>query len=195
MIKTETIREAFGFKGHVVCGQPIGARPMTFFVDLDWDQVSRRRAHHIGPLLDRPVVNALWEIPEGLDYPRSALPTWILDRLAGANLIGSGDLVRRDLRPPLRVKAAVASGPILRRLLADLGSFSAVCRTAAVLTGSQPDGDDPALLDARLFGVGVGVRSPNGISVLSEAGHVEGELGPYQWHLAEVLYAEFERAS
>jgi len=195
MIEPEVIRDAFGFGGGTVLTTHPRRRPMTFFVDLDWEQLSRRESCDTGAIRDRGVINALWEIPEGLNYPRDALPAWVLDRLAGPNLVVHGDTVRRDLRPPLHIRAAATSGRSLRRLLADLGPLSAVCPTAAVLTGPQPRCDDPALLDARLFGVGVGLRDGEGLSVLSPAGCVEAEPGPYQWHLAEVLYAEIERVS
>lgn len=195
MIEPEAIRSAFGFEGCVVLSRPTGVREVTFFVDLDWDQVSRRRADDIGALSDRRVINALWEIPEGLQYPRAALPQWILDRLGDRELGGAGDTVRRDLRPPLYIRAAATSGQHLRQLLMDLGPLSAVCPTAVVLTGPRPRPEEPALLDARLFGVGVGVRSAVGISVLSGARRVESEAGPYQWHLAEMLYAQIETVS
>ena len=192
---SEAIRSAFGFGGRMALTQSVGVRSVTFFVDLDWQQVSLRRSHEVGAVIDRSVINALWEIPEGVEYPRSALPRWVLDRLGNREVAVRGDTVRRDLRPPLYIRAAAASGGSLRRLLVDLGPFSAVCPTAAVLRGRQPVRDDPALLDARLFGVGVGVWNPSGISVLSGAGTETSELGPYQWHLAETLYAEMERVS
>ena len=192
---TDAIRRAFGFGGRIAVTQSVGLRPVTFFVDLDWQQVLLRRSDEVGALVDRTVINALWEIPEGVEYPRSALPQWVLDRLGNREVAFRGDTVRRHLHPPLYIRAAAASGRSLRRLLVDLGPFSAVCPTAAVLRGNQPVLDDPTVLDAGLFGVGVGVWNPSGISVLSGAEAVTSELGPYQWHLAETLYAQMERVS
>jgi hypothetical protein len=191
----DAIRSAFGFRGDIALTQSVGLGTVTFFVDLDWQQVSLRRSDEVGALIDRGIINALWEIPEGVEYPISALPQWVLDRLDNRQVAIKGETVRRDLRPPLFIRAAAASGKSLRSLLADLGPLSAVCPTAAILKGRQKALTGSAVLDARLFGIGVGVWNSSGISVLSDAGSVTSEFGPYQWHLAETLFAQMERVS
>ena len=195
MITPDAIRDAFGFGGSVVVPRSPAARPVVFYVDLDPDQVAQRRSHDLRALTDRALINALWEIPEGLDYPRAALPRWILDRISVLRSMNSGSCVRREVRPPLQIRAAAGIGANLQRLLDYLGPLSAVCPTAAVLTSDSPDYGDPAFLDARLFGVGVGVLAGEDVRVLCGAGAVELEAGPYQWHLAEMLYSELENLS
>lgn len=101
---TDAIRRAFGFGGRIAVTQSVGLRPVTFFVDLDWQQVLLRRSDEVGALVDRTVINALWEIPEGVEYPRSALPQWVLDRLGNREVAFRGDTVRRHLHPPLYIR-------------------------------------------------------------------------------------------
>jgi hypothetical protein len=70
-----------------------------------------------------------------------------------------------------------------------------VFSTAAVIAGTEPPSDDPALLNARLFGVAVGMVSGDNIRVLSQAKTFRPDVGPYQWHLAELVYAEIAATS
>lgn len=189
------IQRAFGFAGALTTQRRERRRTVTYFADIDHDEVARRAQAGIGAIVDRRVINALWEVPADLEFPREALPAWVVDRLDRIGAAEVGATVRRRVRPPLTIRAAAAVGPNLSVLLDVLGPLSSVCATAAVLTGKEPDPHAPALLDARLFGVAVGVTSTAGISVLNEPQPVRGDLGPYQWHVAELVYSKIAAAT
>lgn len=192
---TDDIRRAFGFAGAAVAQRQRGRVMLTYFADVDCDEVARRVQAGIGAIVDRRVINALWEVPADLDFPRDALPDWVVDRLIGIEAANVGATVRRRVRPPLTIRAAAAVGPNLSRLLDVLGPLSSVCATAAVLTRRAPDPDAPGLMDARLFGVAVGVASKGTIRVLNEPQPVLGDVGAYQWHVAELVYSEIAAAT
>ena len=195
MTASDSIQEAFGFAGSTAVTGRFGHRRLTFFVDVDRAQASLRQSESVGPVLDRRLINALWEVHEGLEIPSAELPRWVVDRLSAVPVATPDGVIYRRLRPPLIVQGVAAAGRSLKRLLDDLGPFSAVCPAAAVVTGSEPLPSDPAFLDAQLFGVGVGLRWGHRIRVLSGADRVDPELGPYQWHLAEMLYSEMLKVS
>lgn len=183
------IQQAFGFAGAVVARRRLGSAPLIFFVDVEVEEIRRRAEVGIGAIVDRRVVNALWELPEEVGYPVVSLPEWVIRRLTGVDAVEIGRLVCRHVRPPVRIRGAAAVGRSLSRLLEALGPLSSVCATAAVLTGTPPRSTDSALLDAQLFGVAVGVAAPPGIRVLHAAQPVRPDMGAYQWHLGELVYA------
>ena len=195
MTAPDSIQEAFGFPGSAAVTGRFGHRRLTFFVDVDTAQASLRQSESVGPVLDRRMINALWEVHEGLEIPSAELPGWVVDRLSALPMTTIGDVIYCRLRPPLIVRGVAAAGRSLGRLLDDLGPFSAVCPAAAVVTGPESPPSDPAFLDARLFGVGVGLRCGHRIRVLSGAEPVDPEIGPYEWYLAEVLYSEMLKVS
>lgn len=191
-----SVQRAFNFAGSVSAERRFGTARLLFFADLRDDEVARRVHGGIGAIVDRGVINALWELPEGLEFPRESVPGWALKRLGGLRAVEIGEVVRRHVCPPLTIHGAVATGRNLGRLLEVLGPLSSVCPTAAVITGVEPPADDPALLNARLFGVAVGVRSRNNIRVVSQAGAgFRPDVGAYQWHLAELVYSEIAETS
>jgi hypothetical protein len=189
-----TIQQSFGFAGAVAAERKERGISLTYFADVDEREVLRRAEVGMGAIVDRRVINALWEVPSDMDLPRDSLPSWVLERLMDAAGADVGLTVRRHVRPPITVRGAAAVGPTLRSLLDALGPLSSVCPTAAVLTTEEPEPTHPARLDAGLFGVAVGVAEGDGIRVLSEPAAVRGDLGPYQWHLAEVVYSELRSA-
>lgn len=195
MTASDSIQEAFGLAGSTALTGRFRHRRLTFFVDVDTAQATLRQSESVGPVLDRRLINALWAVHEGLEVPSAELPRWVVDRLSALPMAATDGVLYRRLRPPLIVRGVAAAGSSLGRLLDDLGPFSAVCPAAAVVTGSEPPPSDPAFLDAQLFGVGVGLRCGHRIRVLSGANRIDHELGPYQWHLAEVLYSEMLKVS
>ncbi len=186
----EVVQDAFGFTGSISIQHRLGNVPMLFFVDANTDEIRRRDAAGVGAIVDRGVINALWELPDGIDFPRSALPDWVLERLKTQIPRDASNTIRRDLRPPLTIHAAAGTGPSLSRILDAVGQLSSVCATAAVVTARPPTPDDPALLDAQLFGVGVGAVDGHRVHVLNHAQPMRPDLGAYQWHVAELLYSE-----
>lgn len=191
-----SIQRAFKFAGSVSAERRVGTPRLLFFADLREEEVARRLHGGIGAIVDRGVINALWELPEELEFPRESVPDWVLKRLGGLRAVEIGDVVRRRVCPPLAIHGAAAVGRNLARLLEALGPLSSVCPTAAVITGIEPPADDPALLNARLFGVAVGVGSRDSIRVVSQPeAAFRPDVGAYQWHLAELVYAEIAETS
>ncbi|MCC6227142.1 MAG: hypothetical protein IT195_12160 [Microthrixaceae bacterium] len=191
----EVVRDAFGFAGSIAIEHPLAQVPVLFFVDVDPEEVRRRDDAGVGAITDRRTINALWELPAGIEFPPNALPDWVVDRLSVGVDGHAARTVRRDLRPPLTIHAAAATAGSLSRILGAIGQLSSVCATAAVVTGTSPAPTDPTLLNAQLFGVAVGLAEGAEIRVLNHAQPVRPDIGAYQWHLAEMLYAELVRVS
>lgn len=196
MIPTSAaIKEAFGLAGSVAVRRRLGSTPVTFYVDMEQAEVTRRTESGLGAIVDRQVINALWEVPRDLDFPRDALPAWVVERLKAVDVVEIGPTVRRSVRPPLTIRGAAVVGRALPRLLSAVGPLSSVCATAIVLTSAAPSSTDPTLMDARLFGVAVGHVTADGIQVLSDSQAIRSDVGAYQWHLAELLYSEIAEVS
>src|SRR5438094_633253 len=128
----EDIQRAFGFAGAVAAQRRQHRVMLTYFADVDREEVTRRAAAGIGAILDRRVINALWEVPADVDFPRDSLPDWVVRRLAGVDAADVDVVVRRRVRPPISIRGAAAVGQDLARLLDALGPLSSVCPTAAV---------------------------------------------------------------
>jgi hypothetical protein len=65
-----SIQRAFSFAGAVTAERQFGTTQLVFFADLQEQEVARRIHRGIGAIVDRGVINALWELPEGLEFPR-----------------------------------------------------------------------------------------------------------------------------
>jgi len=181
------LRRAFGFSGSLVTERRIGSVRITYIVDLDDNEVGRRRARGEGAILDRGTINALWEVPADMDYPSSALPRWVIERVKRVREVEVGNTVRRALHPPLAIRGAVATGARLRTLLEVLGPLSSVCPTASIVA-SAPAPHDHSFLQAKQFGVGIAVAVGHDLDVLVRPQVHAPELGAYQWHVAELVY-------
>ena len=181
------LRHAFGLSGSLVTERRMGSVRVAYMVDLDDNEVGRRRARGEGAILDRGTINALWEVPSDIDYPSSALPSWVIERVRKVQGVEAGNIVRRAVHPPLVIRGAVATGARLRTLLEVLGPLSSVCPTASIVA-SAPAPHDHSFLQAKQFGVGVAVAIGDDLDVLVRPQVHAPELGAYQWHLAELVY-------
>lgn len=181
------LRHAFGLSGSLVTERRIGSVRIAYMVDLDDNEVGRRRANREGAILDRGTINALWEVPSDIDYPSSALPSWVIERVRKFRGAEVGEVVRRNVHPPLIIRGAVARGARLRTLLEVLGPLSSVCPTASIVA-SAPAPHDHSFLQARQFGVGIAVAHGHNLEVLVRPQVHAPELGAYQWHVAELVY-------
>lgn len=181
------LQRVFGFSGSLVVQRRAGRAVVSYVVDLDEAEVDRRLSRGVGPILDRGVINALWELPADIDYPLSALPMWVIERVRKTDAVAVSDVVRRTVRPPVHVQGAVATGARLRTLLDVLGPLSSVCPTGAILD-SSPAPHDHSLLQAQRFGVGVAITTDSDPEVRVQPARLATELGAYQWHVAELVY-------
>ncbi|MDE0653220.1 MAG: hypothetical protein OXI26_06180 [bacterium] len=195
MTPVEAIRaksaEAFGFSGDLV---EVGLRdgPVLLAVHVDESEHCRRAAAQLGAITDRELLTALWELPAGLEISASALPGWTVDRLQnvrGVVVAGSDDSLVRAARPPLRISGALAIGQRFDSVLRRVGQVSALA-PMAVIVRRVVDAADPGLLDAQLFGVGVGTALDGVITPLVEAAPVVPTPGPYLWLIAELAYEQ-----
>jgi hypothetical protein len=112
-----------------------------------------------------------------------------LDRARGKLVEEVVGGVRRRVGPPVSVTGALATGRVLRRLLARVGQLSAIA-PMAVLVHGEVEPTDAALLDAVLYGIGVAAEVGGQRKALVEPEPVETFSGPFQWWVSELAYRE-----
>ena len=181
----------FGFDGTlVVVDLPEG--PVAVTVTVDEMEHTRRGTSGLGAILDRQLLTALWELPHALSVPTKRIPGWASSRLARAALrvvAADNDSLTRIVRPPLVVSGALAVGRSLDRPLRRVGQLSAIAPMAVVVQ-HQVNTDDPGLLEASLYGVGVGCSTNGVVTRISEPEPVIPMPGPFLWWVAEVAYQQ-----
>lgn len=195
MTPVEAIRaksaEAFGFSGDLV---EVGLRdgPVLLAVHVDESEHCRRASVQLGAITDRELLTALWELPAGLEISASALPGWTVDRLQNvptAVVAECGDYLVRTARPAVRISGALAIGQRFDSVLRRVGQVSALA-PMAVIVRRAIDPADAGLLNAQLFGVGVGTALGGVIARVVEAAPVVPTPGPYLWWIAELAYEQ-----
>lgn len=185
------IARLFGFDGTpVVIDLPEGSVAVT--VTMDETEHSRREASGLGAILDRQLLTALWELPHALSVPTERVPGWASARLSRAALpvvAADDDSLTRVVCPPLVLSGALAVGRRLDRPLRRVGQLSAIA-PMAVVGQLQVDADDPVLLEAALYGVGVGCATSGALTRLVEPEPVIPMPGPFLWWIAELAYQQ-----
>ena len=179
----------FGFEGLLVMiDLPEG--PVTVAVTVDEREHARRLESGLGAIIDWQLVVALWELPHGLSIAVSGIPGWASPRLARAEagiVAADGSRLERIACPPLVVSGVVAVGRKFERLLQRVGQLSAIAPMGVVIQRAV-DEDDPGLLEANLYGVGVGCSASGEITRVSEPEPVVPMPGPFLWWVAELAY-------
>ncbi len=193
MTLVETIRasgaQAFGFSGDLV---EVGLRdgPVLLTVHVDEPEHARRTAVRLGAITNREIITALWELPAACGISCSALPAWAVDQLQDvptAVVEERGDSMVRVARPPVRITGALAIGRRFDRILRRVGQVSALAPMAVVVQHAV-DPTDAGLLDAQLYGVGVGTAVEGVVTAVLKAAPVIPTPGPYLWWIAELAY-------
>ena len=183
------IARLFGFDGTpVVIDLPEG--PVAVTVTMDEAEHSRRGASGLGAIPDRQLLTALWELPHALSVPTERIPGWASARLSRAALpvvAADDDLLTRVVCPPLVLSGALAVGRNLDRPLRRVGQVSAIA-PMAVVGQHRVDVDDPVLLEAALYGVGVGCSTSGALTRILDPEPVIPMPGPFLWWIAELAY-------
>lgn len=181
----------FGFDGTLVeISLPEG--PVAVTVTVDQTEHTRRVASGLAAIPDRQLLTALWELPHALSVPTNRIPSWASSRLARTALpvvSPDDDSLRRVVRSPVVVSGVLAVGRSLDRPLRRVGQLSAVAPMAIVVQ-HQVEADDPVLLEAALYGVGVGCSMRGALTRISEPEPVIPRPGPFLWWIAELAYQE-----
>lgn len=181
----------FGFDGPPTeISLPEG--PVAVTITVDQTEHARRVALGLGAISDRQLLTALWELPYALDVPTKRIPGWASARLTGTALpvvSADSDLLQRVVHPPLTVSGVLAVGRSLDRPLRRVGQLSAVAPMAVVVQ-HQVEADDPVLLEAALYGVGVGCSTRGALTRISEPEPVIPRPGPFLWWIAELAYQQ-----
>jgi hypothetical protein len=188
-----TLLDELGVHGHVVSLR-LREGEVRVVVRLDEAERACRQRLGIGPVVDRALVNALWLLPDrDTPGPAVAPPAWTIERLrqrlpAAIEQTEPGGWVR-TIRPPATVLAAVAQGHRLRALIERVGQLSALA-PMVVEVDRDVSADDPALLDAGLYGVGVATVVRGQREVRVRPAPVVPTIGVFSWWVAELAYAE-----
>lgn len=188
--------QAFGFTGQLV-KLDLPAGRVAVAVEIDEEEHARRTETGLGAITDRELVTALWELPHSLHIPEAAIPAWAVDSLrrAPVSVVASdGMSLSRQSRPPLSVSGALAVGQKLERLLQRVGQLSAIA-SMAIIVQNDVDADDPWMLNAALFGVGVARCKRGVLTPVSDPGTVIPTLGPYLWWVTELAYEQLTGCS
>jgi hypothetical protein len=186
-----TAARVFGFSGDLIKLQ-LQAGPVAVTVKLDEQHHVERLRTAVPPVTDRALLRALWELPFELEVPHSVIPKWAEARIEES----ARSAVRRTragyirvARPPLSITGVVAAGQELNRLLERVGQLSAIAPMGAALTRGV-EASDAALLEARLFGIGVAQFTGDAPSLLAGAEPVHPTAGPFLWWVAELAYEQ-----
>lgn len=181
----------FGFDGTLVeISLPEG--PVAVTVTVDQTEHARRVTSGLAAIPDRQLLTALWELPHALSVPTNRIPSWAsacLARTALPVISTDDDSLMRVAHSPLVVTGVLAVGRSLDRPLRRVGQLSAVAPMAVVVQ-HQVEADDPALLEATLYGVGVGCSMRGALTRISEPEPVIPRPGPFLWWIAELAYQE-----
>ena len=181
----------FGFEGLLLTiDLPEG--PVTVAVTVDEREHARRLESGLGAIVDRQLVVALWELPHCLSIALSRIPGWASERLARADAVivaAHGNRVERIACPPLVISGVVAVGRRFERLLRRVGQLSAIAPMGVVIQ-REVDDADPGMLEANLYGVGVGCSANGEITQVSVPEPVVPMPGPFLWWVAELAYGQ-----
>lgn len=181
----------FGFDGTLVeINLPEG--PVAVTATVDQTEHARRVASGLAAIPDRQLLTALWELPYALSVPTNRIPSWASARLARTALPVAStddDSLIRVAHPPLVVTGVLAVGRSLDRPLRRVGQLSAVAPMAIVVS-HQVEADNPVLLEAALYGVGVGCSTRGALTRISEPEPVLPRPGPFLWWVAELAYQQ-----
>ena len=189
----ERCAAAFGFSEQLVeVGLSGGA--VVLAVAVDEGEHERRAAAGLGAVVVWESLTALWEIPHScsIQIPGGEVGRWILDAVesvpdAFARHEGWG--VLRLARPPVRFGGALSIGRTAERPLRKVTQVSALTEMGIAVLGGAAE-DDPAVLDARLFGVGVAHVRSGEVEVESAPAAVPPTPGPFMWWVAEKAYEQ-----
>jgi hypothetical protein len=182
--------EELGVEGEVVSLR-LRDGEVSVVVRLDEGERASRQRLGVDPVVDRALVNALWLLSSSGET--TGPPEWAVQRVGRA--LPSAIERTEDgqwgcmIRPPATVLAAVTQGGQLRNLIERVGQLSAVA-PMAVEVDHAVRSDDPALLDAGLYGVGVASVVSGRREVRVRPAPVAPTLGAFSWWVAELAYAE-----
>lgn len=158
--------------------------------EVDTAEHDRRTAVGVGAATSTGLLHALWELPEGVQIPRSRLSQQDLstiETLGHGYVEGAGDLTRVYV-PAGRISALVVVKRDLSRAVKRASLLPGICWRVAASTGSGPISGEILELTART-GVGATVVSSDEVTVVAEPhAPVIGSPAVVRWWLAELAY-------
>ncbi len=185
---------AFGFGGEIVSGVPIAGQKVTVVIEVDWEEVSRRRGlGAVEPITDRSVLRALGELPLDLAVPWSSVDPVLaatLDTLPKGAVYADTKMVTRLFRPAARITGAISIGRNAARSLEEVSWLAADAPRGIGLARSGLQG---AVVDrARSLGIGVAVTSGSQAEVvIKPSRRFMVPSGPRRWRNAELAYSKW----
>ncbi|MEO1061939.1 MAG: hypothetical protein AAFZ07_11010 [Actinomycetota bacterium] len=183
------VAQTFGFDGEIVRVE-LRDGAVLLAIQIDPTEHARRSKAGLGAITDRQVITSLWELPNGIELGYEDVPDWVkeaTDRAPKGVLTRRQGILGRTVQPPLRVRGALAIGRSFDAVLRRVGQVSALAPTAVIMRRPVEE-DEPGLLNARLYGVGVAQEEGGVARALLYPGPVAPTLGPYSWWVAEMAY-------
>jgi hypothetical protein len=168
----------------------IGGQRCLAHVSIDAAEHHRRQTMHLGAVVDRTLLEALWELPGGLPVPEAALvrsDAMILAAL-GSGLVERADgILCRSFRPAATIHLAFTTAPSASAAIIRLTNVPRVYPRLAICQRPAP----PAAVElARRRRVGLAERCNRRLSVLVEPPTPAlGAPGVDRWWMSELAYA------
>lgn len=164
-------------------------------LELNQDEHADRRQRGLGAVSSTGLLHALWSLPAGITFPRSALDPLDLATLTeiGQSWVDLDEIsITRRYRPIGTVELVAVAHSSLAQAAARVGEHPASFQRLAVwLTSRRPPATKrpPSFETAQARGIGVAAVGDWGCSVLgAPAAKVAGRPAVYRWWLAELAY-------
>ncbi len=157
----------------------------------DATEHARRTDTSVGAVRSRGLLHALWALPGGQDWPRSALDQRDVDTLdqEGAGFVAARrDSLTRLYQPAGRVHAVAVGSPRLCEAVGRTAELPPIVRRYAIAIHSTAH-DADAARTASSCGIGAALLTSKGLSELTpaRAAHT-GVPAVYRWWLSEIAY-------
>jgi hypothetical protein len=190
-VRLRIIAELLGFSGDLVPDVEHAGRSFAAAVIPDMEEIERRMSADESAILDRYVLAALFQLPEGQWIPRGGLDPVIqgvLDTVPWSAVVNTRTEVMRVWRPALRVAGVIVEATSWQKGLERAGRFAPDARRACVLPLSRLD--RAAIEECLQYGVGAVLTrsSESPRVVVSASTQIRGRPSPRHWQFLESVY-------
>lgn len=187
----------FGFEGSVLPDVTLAGVTVDVVIRLDYEELKRRNAVNLGPVVDRELLEVLGQLPLGWRVPLHQLdpvaqvliedaPPGLVERL--------GNTLARRYRPVLQAAGVISRRRDWQQGVEVVSRFASVAPRGLLLTGSVIDVDE-AVSSARRLGIGLAKqRNRTGpTELLVPSGTRFRRPGTAEWLFCERVFAEWRR--
>lgn len=190
------VAQVFRFAGDVLQRTFVADRFVNVVGRVDAEELGRRQLERVDPVRDFDVLRELARLPFGYGIKADDLDPFsvtLLRTLPAGIVEWDHETVTRVWKPALSMTGFFVVTGDWRRGLRRVSLFAADAPRALVYTGSSRLSG--VVEKADVVGVGVGVPSENGVSILLEPDRSLARADIAQWALSEELLSKYLSAA